>query len=222
MRALLFVLLAACSSPTEALAGKVTTEADVPAPAPPLKKGQAEAIFASGCFWCAESDFEKLKGVTEVVSGYAGGHLDKPTYKAVGLGVTGHTEAIRVVYDPKKISYADLLEHFWTHVDYTDAGGQFCDRGSQYRPAIFPVDDAQRELAAYSKGQVEALVGGEVAVQLEEPGTFWVAEGYHQDFYKTNPEHYHRYRNGCGRDARVATVAAKLEGLDVPEAPPAM
>lgn len=181
---------------------------DVPQAAPPLAPGQAEAIFASGCFWCAESDFEKLSGVVDAVSGYAGGPEKNPTYAMVGRGSTGHTEAIRVIYDPSKVSYGMLLDWYWHHVDPFDAGGQFCDRGSQYRPAILPVDDAQRAEAEASLKKVEATLGRPVAVKLETPGTFWVAEAYHQDFYKTNPDHYQRYRLGCGRDARVAAVWA--------------
>ncbi|MBA2320211.1 MAG: peptide-methionine (S)-S-oxide reductase MsrA [Deltaproteobacteria bacterium] len=176
---------------------------EVPQAAPPLVAGQAEAIFAAGCFWCSESDFEKVPGVIEVVSGYAGGRVENPKYAAVGTGATGHTEAVRVVYDPKKVTYDKLLDHFWHHVDPTDGSGQFCDRGNQYRPAIFPLDDAQRKAAEASIPVVAAQLGKPVAVKLETVGTFWVAEAYHQDFYKTNPAHYQRYRTGCGRDAKV-------------------
>lgn len=189
---------------------------DAPKPAEALKKGQAEAIFASGCFWCAEKDFEKLDGVLEVYSGYAGSPEANPTYKQVGSGSTGHTEAIRVVFDPKKITYEQLLAWYWRHVDPFDAGGQFCDRGSQYRPAILPVDQRQRKLAEVSKGDIEAIFNRKVAVNLEAPHVFWVAEEYHQDFYKKNPAHYQRYRTGCGRDARVAAVWA---GVEQPKSP---
>lgn len=186
--------------------GTVTTPSEVPQAAPKLDKGLAEAVFATGCFWCAESDFEKLDGVIDAVSGYAGGKTDHPTYKQVGSGATGHTEALRVIYDPNTITYAELLNWFWHHVDMFDGAGQFCDRGSQYRPAIFPVDAAQRKAAVASKADIETVFGRPVAVQVEEPGTFWVAEAYHQDFYKTNPAHYQRYRTGCGRDARVKAI----------------
>lgn len=199
----------ACGSPSSA-GGSGGVE--VPQAAEPLKAGQAEAVFASGCFWCAESDFEKVDGVIDAVSGYAGGRTDNPTYKQVGSGATGHTEAIRVIYDPKKVTYEELLHHFWRHVDFFDATGQFCDRGSQYRPAIFPLDAEQRKAAEKSKAEIEALFGKPVALKLEEMGTFWVAESYHQDFYKTNTLHYRRYRTGCGRDRRVAAIWEQVGG----------
>lgn len=181
-------------------------DAEAPKPAEALKKGQAEAIFASGCFWCSESDFEKVDGVIDAVSGYAAGQMENPTYNKVGTGVTGHTEALRVIYDPKKVSYDELLHYFWRHVDPFDGDGQFCDRGSQYRPAILPVSAEQRTAAAASTKKIEALLGKPVAVKIEDPGTFYVAEEYHQDFYKKNPAHYGRYRLGCRRDARVRAI----------------
>lgn len=183
-----------------------------PQPAPPLANGQAEAVFGMGCFWCGESDFEKLPGVIDAVSGYAGGSMDKPTYEDVGAGGTGHAEVVRVIYDPKKLDYAAVLEWFWTHVDAVDGGGQFCDRGSQYRPAVFPVNEAQRATVLASIPGVEARLGAKVAVTVESPGTVWVAEVYHQDFYKTNPAHYQRYRKGCGRDARLAALWGTKQG----------
>ncbi len=181
---------------------------DKPTPPPPLKAGQAEAIFAMGCFWCGESDFEHLPGVIDAVSGYAGSERDAPTYHTVSTGLTGYTEAVRVVYDPKKLDYATLLDYFWHHIDPTDGGGQFCDRGSEYRSAVFPIDDAQRSAAVASRAGVEATLGQPVATQVENVGKFWVAEAYHQNFWKTNPDHYQRYRAGCGRDAKVAAVWA--------------
>lgn len=208
MRSVLLLLMLACGGAQAAPKGKVTVEPDVPSAAGPLAAGQAEAQLAMGCFWCAEADFEKLPGVIEVVSGYAGGHAVRPTYHEVGTGLTGHTEAVRVIYDPKKITYDAVLDHFWRHVDPFDGDGQFCDQGSQYRPAVFPLDEAQRAAAEASKARVEALLGRPVAVKLETPGTFWVAESYHQDFWKTNPVRYQSYRYGCGRDARVAEVWA--------------
>ena len=182
------------------------TETDLPQAASPLERGQAEAIFASGCFWCSESDFEKVEGVVDAVSGYAGGPESNPTYKQVSSGTTGHTEALRVIYDPKVVSYEELLDYFWHHVDPFDGGGQFCDRGSQYRPAIFPVDKSQQKAAERSRSEIAKRFDMPIAVELETPGTFWVAEEYHQDFYKKNPGHYLRYRTGCGRDARVRAI----------------
>ena len=185
--------------------------ADKPKPAAPVEAGQAEAIFASGCFWCSESDFEKVPGVIDAVSGYAAGDMDQPTYSLVGTGVTGHTEALRVIYDPELVTYDALLDYFWHHVDPFDGDGQFCDRGTQYRPAILPVNDVQRAAATESTKKIEALFKKKVAVKIEDPGTFWVAEEYHQDFYKKNPGHYLRYRTGCRRDARVKAV---WKGID--------
>lgn len=204
IRSLVFAVglsLTACG----AIAGGPKTD-EVPQAAPALEAGQAEAIFAAGCFWCSESDFEKVPGVIDAVSGYAGGHSDHPTYYQVGSGATGHTEALRVIYDPQVVSYDELLDYFWRHVDPFDDGGQFCDRGTQYRPAIFPVSAEQRAAAEKSKSSFEALFGKPVALKLEEPGTFWVAESYHQDFYKTNPGHYARYRMGCGRDRKIKAL----------------
>lgn len=187
---------------------------EAPAPAPAVAAGQAEAIFATGCFWCSEYDFEQLPGVVDAVSGYAGGRTQSPTYAQVGSGGTGHTEALRVIYDPAKVSYDELLAHFWRTVDPFDGSGQFCDRGSQYRPAILPVDEAQRAAAQASVAAFEARAGRAVALKIEDPGTFWVAEGYHQDFWKTNPSHYKRYRAGCGRDRRIQAIQTELERVD--------
>jgi methionine-S-sulfoxide reductase len=206
----ILLIVAACAGVG---AGPAGADKDVPKPAAALKKGQAEAIFAAGCFWCSESDFEKVPGVIEVESGYAGGSSTiTPTYSLVGTGLTGHTEAIRVVYDPTRVTYAQLVDHFWKHVDPFDGEGQFCDRGSQYRPAVFPKTPEERQVAGTTRDALAARAGREVAVKLEEPGTFWVAEAYHQDFYKTNPSHYQRYRRGCGRDAKIAEIWQQIGG----------
>lgn len=205
LSAALFALTAGC---VPSIAGG--DPSDVPSPAEPVADGQAEAIFATGCFWCSEYDFEKVPGVIDAVSGYAGGATQDPTYTQVSSGATGHTEALRVIYDPQKVSYGDLLDHFWTHVDPFDGSGQFCDRGSQYRPAILPVDSTQRAAAQKSLKAFEERAGRSVALKIEDPGTFWVAESYHQDFYKKNPAHYKRYRTGCGRDKRIQAIQAKL------------
>jgi peptide-methionine (S)-S-oxide reductase len=209
----LLVLLAACHVRGTADAHQPGPALDVPAAAAPVAKNQAEAIFAAGCFWCSEKDFEKVDGVIEVESGYAGGQTVAPTYRTVGSGTTGHTEAIRVIYDPKKVTYEALLDYFWHHVDAFDAGGQFCDRGSQYRPAILPVNDAQREAAKRSVAAIELTFERPVALALEEPGTFWVAETYHQDFYKKSPDRYNSYRSACGRDAKIAKIWSQVEEL---------
>lgn len=212
MNTFLLGLLMACGGAEAGPGGKVSVPADVPVQAAPIQAGQAEAIFASGCFWCAEKDFEALAGVIAVESGYAGGKQARPTYMEVGTGRTGHTEAIRVVYDPKQVTYEALLDHFWHHVDPFDPDGQFCDQGSQYRPAIFPLDEAQRVAADASKVAIAAKLGKPVVVKLEVPGTFWVAESYHQDFHVTNPIRYQTYRYGCGRDARIAEIWAGVPG----------
>jgi peptide methionine sulfoxide reductase msrA/msrB len=172
--------------------------------------GTRTAVFAGGCFWCTESDFEKVPGVTEVISGYTGGHVANPSYEQVSAGGTGHFESVKVVYDPKKITYAQLLDYFWRHVNPTDPGGQFVDRGDQYRSAIFYANEQQRRLAEESKAQLAA------SGQFDKPivtlilplGPFYNAEAYHQDYYKKNPIRYHYYRYASGRDRFLAKAWA--------------
>ncbi|MBD3868220.1 MAG: peptide-methionine (R)-S-oxide reductase MsrB [Acidobacteria bacterium] len=171
----------------------------------------ATATFAGGCFWCMEKPLEKEDGVYEVVSGYTGGDEENPTYQQVGSGMTGHTEAIQVHYDPERISYEDLLELFWRQIDPTDAGGQFVDRGSQYRPEIFFHDEAQRAAAELSR---EALAASgrydkPIATPITPYSRFYPAEEYHQDFYKKSPDHYQAYRSGSGRDRYLENVWGK-------------
>jgi peptide-methionine (S)-S-oxide reductase len=172
-------------------------------PLTPLPAGLAEATFASGCFWCGEKDFEAVPGVVEVISGYTGGSTPNPTYEDVGSQSTGHYEAIRVRFDPAKVSYDALLDYYWHHVDYTDGGGQFCDRGPSYRPAIFFHDDAQRAAAEASKAKLANEKKVPIAVAILPAAVFTPAEDYHQDYYKKNPIRYKFYRTGCGRDARI-------------------
>jgi peptide methionine sulfoxide reductase msrA/msrB len=160
------------------------------------------AVFAGGCFWCTEADFEKVDGVVEAISGYTGGHVANPTYKQVSAGTTGHVESVKVIYDPKKISYSELLDYFWRHVDPTDAGGQFVDRGSQYRSVIFYANEEEKQLAEASK-QALAENGPfdkPIVTDILPLGAFYPAEDYHQDYYKKNPIRYHWYRSGSGRD----------------------
>jgi methionine-S-sulfoxide reductase len=173
-----------------------------------VSSGQtAEAIFAGGCFWCVEADFEKLPGVIEAISGYTGGHAENPTYKQVTRGGTGHYEAAKIIYNPGQISYSELVEHFWTTIDPTDNGGQFCDRGDSYRPAIFAgedqIDIAEKSLATLKKS---GRLSDPVKTPVLKASTFYDAEDYHQDYYKKNPIRYKYYRNGCGRDRRINTV----------------
>lgn len=172
-------------------------------PAPVTGK-DARAIFAGGCFWCLEQDFENLAGVLEVVSGYTAGHTEHPDYFSVSAGVTGHTEAVTVIYDPGKVSYGQLVEHFWRHIDPTVKDRQFCDSGSQYRSGIYWRDESERQIAESSRDAL--LASGRFKVIHTEvlPATrFWPAEALHQDYYKKNPIRYTYYRAACGRDARV-------------------
>ncbi len=161
-----------------------------------------KAVFAGGCFWCVEADFEKVDGVIEVISGYTGGKTEDPTYEAVSSGTTGHVEAIQVVYDPVKISYKELLEFFWRHVDPTDSGGQFVDRGSQYRSAIFFSDDEERRLAEESRRELEASgrFDRPIVTEILPATRFYAAEDYHQGYYKTHSMRYNTYRTYSGRD----------------------
>jgi len=160
------------------------------------------ATFAGGCFWCTESDFEKVKGVKDAISGYTGGKEKDPTYKQVSYGKTGHTEAIQVHYDPNVVSYEELLDVFWKHIDPTDAGGQFVDRGPQYRPEIFYHDEAQKKAAMESRMKLEKsmVFDKPITTPITELYVFYPAEEYHQDFYKKSSDRYKRYRKGSGRD----------------------
>jgi peptide-methionine (S)-S-oxide reductase len=176
------------------------------AEAPPA--GLAVATFAGGCFWCMEPPFDKLAGVVSTTSGYTGGRVPGATYREVTTSDTGHYEALRVVYDPKRVSYDTLLETFWRNVDPLDAGGQFCDRGKSYRTAIFAHDPEQRRLAEASK---QRLVDSKrfdrpIVTPLVDAAPFYVAEEYHQDYYVKNPSKYKFYRWNCGRDARLKAV----------------
>ena len=167
--------------------------------------GHAVATFAGGCFWCMEPPYEKLPGVAAVVSGYTGGSKANPTYEQVSAGTTGHTEAVQVVYDPKKITYEQLLDVFWHNIDPTVKDRQFCDGGSQYRSGIFYMDAAQRQAAQASKAALDKSKPFKepIVTEITMAGAFYPAEDYHQDYYKKNPVRYNLYRNGCGRDARL-------------------
>ena len=168
------------------------------------------AVFAGGCFWCIESDFEKLNGVTDVVSGYTGGRTADPTYKSVSYTETGHFEAVKVTYDPELVNYEQLLEYYWRHIDPTDPNGQFCDKGSSYRTAIF-ADETHIDPARQSKNDtaISKPFDGPVVTEILPLGKFHLAEEYHQDYYKKNPNHYRRYRTGCRRDARLEQLWGK-------------
>ena len=170
----------------------------------------ATAIFAGGCFWCTEADFEKLPGVIEAESGYTGGQVKDPSYEQVSAGKTGHTEAVRVQYDPARVSYAQLLEHYWRTIDPTVKDRQFCDIGSQYRTGIYYQGEAQRQAALASKAQLEKQGRfKQIHTEVAAAGPFYPAEGYHQDYYKKNPVRYKFYRLNCGRDARLEELWGK-------------
>jgi len=167
----------------------------------------ATAVFAGGCFWCIEADFEKLPGVLAVESGYTAGRTPQPTYEAVSSGQTGHTEAVRVSYDPAKVGYAQLVAYFWRHIDPTVKDRQFCDVGSQYRSGIYWGNPAERQVAEASRETL--LKSGRftsIHTELAPAGAFYPAEAYHQDYYKKNPVRYNYYRLSCGRDARVESL----------------
>ncbi len=184
-----------------ALAGAPATQA---APAKPPRSERA--IFAGGCFWCEETTFEGLPGVLSVVSGYTGGKAVNPTYEAVSAGGTGHAESVEITYDPAKVTYQRLLDVYWHNIDPTQANGQFCDHGTQYRSAIFYLDDAQKKAALASNRKLETTPQrwrGRIVTEIVPAGKFHPAEEYHQDFWKKSPERYFSYREGCGRDARL-------------------
>ena len=168
----------------------------------------AEAIFAGGCFWCMEPPFDDTEGVISTTSGYIGGDVADPTYEQVVAGGTGHAEAVRVLYDPAVVGYEELLAVFWRNIDPLDGGGQFCDRGAQYRSAIFPRDQAQRELATASRKALDesGRLDGEVVTTIEDAGVFYLAEEYHQGYYQKNSVRYRLYRASCGRDRRLRAL----------------
>jgi peptide-methionine (S)-S-oxide reductase len=172
---------------------------------PAQPAGTARAVFAGGCFWCVESDFDKLEGVLSTTSGYTGGTTAHPTYAQVSAKNTGHAEAVEIVYDPKKVSYEKLLDHYWRSIDPTTRNAQFCDHGSPYRTAIFAQDDAQLQAARASLSALERTKPFKepIVTEIVKGGTFYPAEEYHQDYYKKNPIRYQYYRTACGRDARI-------------------
>lgn len=173
---------------------------------------RALATFAGGCFWCVEADFDRVPGVLETTVGYTGGHLSNPTYKQVSSGRTGHAEAVEVLYDPAKVSYEQLLDYFWHHIDPTVKNRQFCDVGSQYRTAIFVRNDAERQLAEASRHKVEARLKAPIYTEIVQAGPFYRAETYHQDFYIKNPVRYKFDRWSCGRDQRLEQIWGRPKG----------
>lgn len=202
-------ILAAACAPTDTSSANAQPSPE-PAPESTLTLDEAStAIFAGGCFWCVESDFEKLPGVLEAVSGYTGGTTVNPTYKQVTYEETGHYEAAKIYYDPGIITYEQLVDFFWTSVDPTDPRGQFCDKGSSYRTAIFATPE-QMATARQSKAELEALdIVSPIVTPVLEAAVFYDAEDYHQDYYIKNPVRYNFYRSGCGRDGRLKQLWGK-------------
>jgi peptide-methionine (S)-S-oxide reductase len=183
-------------------ASRSQAEAQVQTQVTTLPMNQASVVLAGGCFWCLESDMDHLPGVVATTSGYAGGHVDNPTYKQVSAGGTGHYEVVKIDYDPKQVSFATILDAFWHSVDPTDPGGQFCDRGHSYKTAVFVSSPEERQIAEASK---QALVeqGFDIVTPILDTAPFYDAEDYHQDFYTKSPLRYNYYRFACGRDKRV-------------------
>lgn len=184
--------------------GKITEKEDMA----DIPKNMKKAVFAGGCFWCVESDFEKVDGVAAVISGYTGGETENPTYEQVASGRTTHLEAVQVIYDPGKVSYEALLDVFWRHVDPTDGGGQFVDRGPQYRTAVFYATEEEKATAERSRAALEASgrFGRPVVTEIRKLDRFYPAEDYHQDYYKKSPTRYHLYRSNSGRDQFIRKV----------------
>lgn len=191
-------------------AGVISSDTRVAAAAEPER-----AIFAGGCFWCVEAAFDEVPGVIATNPGYTGGTVPNPTYEQVSAGATSHAEAVEVLYDPERTSYRKLLAAFWRNIDPQDAGGQFCDRGNQYRSAIFVVDAEQRRLAEESLHALatSGLLRAPIATQITAAGPFYAAEEYHRDYHLKNPARYKFYRWNCGRDQRLKAVWGGIETL---------
>ena len=196
MKTLLLILMlpaiAACDTKTK----------DIPSTADFVKSGGRTAYFAGGCFWCVEKDFEHVAGVSEVISGYSGGALENPTYKNHG----DHAEIVEIRYDPKKVTYEQLVNTFWRTIDPFAVDKQFCDVGRSYRASIFYSNDEEKKIAETTKAAIEKKFNQRVGTEIVAFKKFWKAEEYHQDYYKKNPVRYKYYRNGCGRDARVKEI----------------
>jgi peptide-methionine (S)-S-oxide reductase len=203
---LLAGLLSACG-PSSA----ETSQAPATMPSDSSSQAAAVAVFAGGCFWCTESDFDKVPGVLSTTSGYIGGHLANPSYEQVSAGRSGHIEAVQVRYDPAKTSYAKLLEAYWPTIDPLTANAQFCDHGPQYRSAIFYGTDEEQALAEASKTALQASgrFKQPIVTEILPATTFYPAEDYHQNYYQKNPLRYAYYRNGCGRDKRLEQLWGK-------------
>ncbi|HMB91193.1 MAG TPA: peptide-methionine (S)-S-oxide reductase MsrA [Rhodothermales bacterium] len=196
------------------LAGCANSSADGPSAEADMAEAEAmtvdidpanadTATFAGGCFWCMEPPYDKLDGVAATISGYAGGSVANPTYEQVSSGATGHAEVVNIIYDATTVDFETLLYVYWRNVDLLDDGGQFCDRGSSYRPVIFYHNEEQRQRAEASKEEVAERFDQPVVVPIQPLDAFYPAEDYHQNFYRKDPRRYKSYRTGCGRDARL-------------------
>jgi peptide-methionine (S)-S-oxide reductase len=196
---------AVAAGPAPGAAAAASAPMPAPTPAPKAAGTTARAIFGGGCFWCVEADFDKVEGVISTTSGYSGGTLANPTYEQVSAKLTGHAEVVEVVFDPARVSYAKLVEHFWRTIDPTTKDRQFCDSGSPYRSAIYTLDDAQLKTALASRAALEKSKPFKepIVTEIAPAGAVYPAEAYHQDYYKKNPVRYQYYRSGCGRDARL-------------------
>jgi peptide-methionine (S)-S-oxide reductase len=214
-----WVLLPPGGSPASALSSppevaRMTLESTTPETAAPEKDTLAAATFAGGCFWCMEPPFDEVEGVVSTISGYIGGTVKDPTYEQVSAGGTGHAEALRVEYDPSKVSYRNLLDVFWRNIDPLVKNRQFCDVGEQYRSAIFYHDEEQRRLAEETKRAIEASgrFDREIVTEIAPAGEFWPAEDYHQDYYRKNPIRYKFYSFNCGRERRLRDLWGERAG----------
>ncbi len=197
------------------LAGCQSSQTPEPAPlAFDLDPAQADTlVLAGGCFWCMEKPFERLDGVAAVVSGFSGGTVPNPTYDEVSTKTTGHYESVEIIYDASRVDLATLLRTYWHNVDPFQSDGQFCDLGAPYRAAVFVATPEERALAEATRAEVAQRFGRPVATEVLPSAPFYAAEAYHQDFYRTNADHYERYRLGCGRDARLDALWGDLAGI---------
>jgi peptide-methionine (S)-S-oxide reductase len=202
-RAFVAALLLAAASPYVAAQTAATPPARTQAP--PAAASTATAVFAGGCFWCVESDFDKVPGVLSTTSGYIGGRTQQPTYEQVSRNDTGHAEAVRIEFDPGKVSYRQLVDHLWYTIDPTTKDRQFCDLGHSYRSAIFPQNAEQLQAAQESKAGIEKAkpFNAPIVTEIVPDQAFWPAEDYHQNYYQKNPVRYNYYRYRCGRDERL-------------------
>lgn len=185
--------------------------AESPTPANAANSELAYAVFAGGCFWCVEADFDKVEGVVETVSGYTGGALENPTYRDVLTETTGHYEAVKIGYNPEVVDYRTLVDYLLRHVDPLDDGGQFCDRGPSYRTAVFVATDEERQAAEAAIDEAAGALDATLATPVVDQGAFWPAETYHQDYYLKNPIQYRYYRTACGRDRRIRAVWGSVD-----------